>query len=103
VPHITKKDRPLTAGQFSQFEKCFGADPTGRAKRKESDSNEERWRSFPIEEVKKRDYKIDSLKWLKDESLDDESGVMEPEELATGAIAELQLAIAELNKVLALL
>src|SRR6266699_5759825 len=70
VPHITKKDRPLTAEHFAKFEKCFGTDPNGRAKRKPSESKEDRWHRFEIEEVKKRDYKIESLKWLKDESLE---------------------------------
>jgi type I restriction enzyme M protein len=53
--------------------------------------------------VKKCDYKIDRLKWLKDESLEDGNGEVEPEELATDAIADLQLAVEELNKVLVLL
>ena len=103
VPHITKKDRPLTSEHFAEFEKCFGADPNGRAKRKTSDSKEDRWRSFSIDEVKNRDFKIDSLKWLKDESLDDGDDVLEPEELVTDAIADLQFAVEDLNKVLALL
>src|SRR6202051_4787749 len=103
VPHITKKDRPLTSEHFAEFEKCFGADPNGRAKRKTSDSKEDRWRSFSIQEVKDRDFKIDSLKWLKDESLDDGDDVLEPEELVTDAIADLQFAVEDLNKVLALL
>src|ERR1035441_1676910 len=89
VPHITKKDRPLTSEHFAEFEKCFGADPNGRAKRKPTDSKEDRWRSFQIGEIKKREYKIDSLKWLKDDSLDDGDGLAEPEELATDAISEL--------------
>ena len=103
VPHVTKKDRPLTSEHFAEFEKCFGADPNGKARRKPSDSKEDRWRSFHIDEVKKRDFKIDSLKWLKDDSLDDSDDALEPEELATDAIAELQFAIDELNKVLSLL
>lgn len=103
VPHITKKDRPLTPEQFAEFEKCYGKDPNGRAKRSPNDSKEDRWRSFTIAEVKERDYKIDSLKWLKDDSPDDGNGQLEPEELATDAIAELQLAVEELNKVLILL
>jgi type I restriction enzyme M protein len=103
VPHITKKDRPLTPEHFAEFEKCFGADPNGKAKRKATDSKEDRWRSFHIDEVKKRDFKIDSLKWLKDESLDDGDEVLEPEELATDAIAQLQFAVEELNKVLVIL
>jgi type I restriction enzyme M protein len=97
VPHITKKDRPLAPEHFAEFEKCFGADPNGRAKRKPSDSKDDRWRSFSIDEVKNRDFKIDSLKWLKDESLDDGEELAEPEDLATDAIAELQAAVGELN------
>jgi type I restriction enzyme M protein len=101
VPHITKKDRPLVAEHFAKFEHCYGADPNGMAKRKPSDSKEDRWRRFDIEEVKKRDYKIDSLKWLKDDSLEDDGSALEPEELATDAIEQLQSAIQELNAILA--
>jgi|SRR5579859_288304 len=102
VPHITKKDRPLAPDQFAEFEKCYGSDPNGRAKRKPADSKEDRWRSFAIGEIKEREYKIDGLKWLKDESLDDGES-LEPDELATDAIAELQAASEELTRVLALL
>jgi type I restriction enzyme M protein len=38
VPNITKKDRPLMPQHFAEFEKCFGADPNGRAKPNEGDS-----------------------------------------------------------------
>ena len=103
VPHITKKDRPLKSEHFVEFEKCYGADPYGKAKRKPSDSREDRWRSFTIDEVKKRDYKIDRLKWLKDDTLDDGDGLLEPEELATDAIAELQVAVEELTVIITLL
>jgi type I restriction enzyme M protein len=97
VPHITKKDRPLVAEHFAKFEKCYGTDPNGSAKRKPSDSKEDRWRSFTIEEVKKRDYKIDGLKWLKDESLDDGDEMLEPEELIMEALTELEAAVAGLK------
>jgi len=103
VPRITKKDRPLTPKHFVEFERCYGADPNGRAKRKPSDSKNDRWRSFPIADVKEREFKIDSLKWLRDESLDDGDDMPEPEELASDAIAELESAIVELNAVLAAL
>jgi type I restriction enzyme M protein len=103
TPHITKKDRPLSLEHFARFEKCYGIDPNGRAKRSPDESGEDRWRSFHIDAVKKCDYKIDRLKWLKDESLEDGNGEVEPEELATDAIADLQLAVEELNKVLVLL
>jgi type I restriction enzyme M protein len=103
VPRITKKDRPLTPDHFLEFEKCFGADPNGRSRRRGSDSTEDRWRCFNIEEVKSRDYKIDGLKWLKDESLDDADSLPEPEELATEAISELKAAVEGLNAILKIL
>jgi type I restriction enzyme M protein len=103
VPGITKKDRMLTAAHFKEFEKCFGSDPNGRSKRKASDSKEDRWRSFSIAEVKERHFKVDSLKWLKDESLDDTDELPDPEELATDAIAELESAVEELNVIIGLL
>lgn len=111
VPGITKKDRPLTPEHFAEFEKCYGADPNGRAKRKPADSpagergylGGDRWRSFSIAEVRERDFKLDSFKWLKDESLEDAEELPPPEELATDAIAELEAAVEELNLVLKLL
>lgn len=103
VPRITKKDRPLTPEHFKEFERCYGSDPFGRSKRNPKDSKEDRWRSFSIEEAKGRNYKIDSLKWLKDESLDDADELPEPEELTTDAIEELKAAVADLNKIVALL
>jgi len=103
VPQITKKDRPLTPEHFKEFEKCYGAEPNGKAKRKSSDSKEDRWRSFHISEVKEREFKLDGFKWLKEESLDDSDDLPEPEELANDAILELEEAVSELNTMLRLL
>jgi type I restriction enzyme M protein len=100
VAHITKKDRPLTQEEFEELEKGYEADPNGGAKRKTSASKEDRWRRLHIDEIKKRDYKIDSLRWLKDECLDNGDEVLQPEEIATEAINELEAAVAELNQVL---
>ncbi len=103
VPGITKKDRPLTTQYFAEFETCYGLNSEGHSKRDPNHSKENRWRSFTISEVKDRDFKIDSLKWLKDESLDDAGELPEPEELATDAIAELESAVEDLNNILSLL
>jgi hypothetical protein len=62
-----------------------------------------RWLSFSIADMKERDFKLDSFKWLKEESLEDADDLPEPEDLATDAIAELHGAVQELNAVLALL
>jgi type I restriction enzyme M protein len=103
VPGITKKDRPLTSDHFAGFEKCYGNDPNGLSKRKLESSPDDRWRVFSLEEVKERGFKLDSLKWLKEESLDDADDMPEPEELATEAVIELEGAVKELNQVLAML
>jgi type I restriction enzyme M protein len=103
VPGITKKDRPLTAAHFDEFERCFGKDPNGRAKRKAADSKEDRFRNFHVSEVKERDFKLDGFRWLKEESLDDTDDCPEPEELITDAIGELEQAVDELSQVLRLL
>lgn len=110
VPGITKKDRPLTDNHFAEFGRCYGADPNGRSKRKAKDSppdkgylGGDRWRSFSLAEVEGRDFKLDSFKWLRDESLEDADELSPPEELTTDAISELEGAVEELNAVLTLL
>lgn len=92
VPRITKKDRPLTPAHFEEFEQVFGDDPNGRSKRTEA----ERWKKFSIDELRERDFKIDSFRWLRE---DTEHGLItaRPEEVASDAISELEAAIEELN------
>ena len=103
VPRITKKDRPLTPEHFAEFEKCFGSDPNGKAARNASDSTKDRWRSFDISVIKEHEFKLDGLKWLRDESLEDGDDLPDPEELATDAISELESAVEELNSILVML
>jgi type I restriction enzyme M protein len=95
VPAITKKDRPLTREHFAEFERCFGDDPHGKAPRSESQSPEGRWRSFSIDEVRQRHYKLDAFKWLRDET-DEQLIAGEPEEILAEAIEELRLALDDL-------
>jgi type I restriction enzyme M protein len=103
IPHVTKKDRPLTPEHFSEFERCYGSDPNGRSKRTEEDSKYGRWRSFTISQAKEREFKLDGLRWLKEESVDGAGEDMEPEELITDAVAELEAAMEELHVVMGLL
>lgn len=103
VAGVTKKDRRLTAEHFAEFIKCYGTDPSGRSKRNPEDAKDDRWRVFDVEDVRKKEFKIDSLKWLKDEGLDDMNDLPEPEELLTSAIAELEGAAGELRGVLEML
>ncbi len=96
VPSITKKDRPLSPEHFAEFEKCYGADPNGGAKRKDL-GEEGRFRKFHISEVKERDYKLD-ITWLKDDSEEDEGDLPEPIELVDEAVSELEAVLADLQK-----
>ncbi len=101
VPGITKKDRPLTAEHFVEFEKCYGADPNGGGKRKDL-GEAGRFRKFHISEVKERDYRLD-ITWLKDETLDDGEDLPEPKELVDEVLDELETAVADLKKMSRLL
>jgi type I restriction enzyme M protein len=93
VPTITKKSRPLTDAHFAEFELCYGADPNGQAPRREADSSDGRWRAFGIDEVRAREYKIDSFRWLRDDELDNNADVSDPAELIAEAFEELQQAL----------
>jgi type I restriction enzyme M protein len=101
VPGITKKDRPLTAEHFAEFEKVYGADPNGGSKRKDL-GDQGRFRKFHISDIKKRDYKLD-ITWLKDESLEDGDELPEPQDLATEAITELEAVVDDLREIVSLI
>lgn len=97
IPGVTKKDRPLTAEMFSDFEKCYGKDPNGNSKR-EDQGSDGRFRSFTINDIKERRYKLD-IKWLKDETLDDPNDLPEPVDLIAEAVTELEAVVDELNEI----
>jgi type I restriction enzyme M protein len=103
VPSITKKERPLTPAHFAEFEQCYGEDPDAQSGRAVAASVDDRWRRFHISEVKEREYKLDGLKWLRDESLADGEELPEPAELVTDAIDELAEAMGELGRAMAML
>ena len=101
VPGITKKDRPLTHKHFEEFEKCYGDNANGQSPRNENDSKENRWKKFTIQQVKDKNYKLDSFKWLKEEDLEESEEIGEPEELITDALSELKEATNSLEKLYA--
>jgi type I restriction enzyme M protein len=100
VPGITKKDRPLTPQHFDEFEKAYGKDPNGQSKRIDGGETG-RFRRFTLKDVKERGYKLD-ITWLKDESLEDSDDLPGPQELATGAITELEAIVDDLRDIVAL-
>lgn len=101
IPSCTKKDRPLTAEMFTDFELCYGADPNGNRKRTDQGETD-RFRKFSLEEIKARNYNLD-IKWLKDESLDDPENMPEPIDLITEVVSELVAVLDELNQLTELL
>jgi len=101
VPGITKKERPLAAAHFTEFESCYGKDPNGNSPRTDF-GMEGRYRKFHISEIKERNNKLD-ITWLKDDSLEDVDELPDPQDLATEAIAELEAAVDELKEIMGLL
>src|ERR1019366_3273556 len=100
VPGITKKDRPLTFEHFAEFEKAYGKDPNGQSKRNDG-GDIGRFRRFGLKEIKARDYNLD-ISWLKDESLESDDDLPDPQELASEAIIDLEAIVSELRKIVAL-
>jgi type I restriction-modification system DNA methylase subunit len=101
VPGITKKDRPLTAAHFEEFEKAYGKDPNGLSKRSEA-GLANRFKKFHISDIKERGYKLD-VTWLKDDSLEDSDELPEPQDLASEAITELESVVDDLREIITLL
>lgn len=101
VSGITKKDRPLTARHFEEFEAAYGKDPNGRSKRVNGGETG-RFCPFSLSEIKERDYKLD-ITWLKDESLEDGSELPEPQDLASEAITELEAVVDDLREIIRLI
>ena len=101
IPGVTKKDRPLVGQMFEEFEKCYGKDPNGQAKRKDL-GDEGRFRKFSLSQIKDRDYNLD-ITWLKDEGLEDPNSLPEPQVLAADAITELNACVDELQEILTLI
>jgi type I restriction enzyme M protein len=101
IAGITKKDRPLTLAHFEEFEKCYGEDPNGRSKRTDQ-GIEGRFRKFHISEIKERNYKLD-ITWLKDEALEDENNIPEPQDLISEAVTELESIVDDLKDIVQML
>ena len=89
------KTKPLTVSDFSPFEKAFGKDPFGNAKRK-AEGDDGRFRFFKREEIAARNDNLD-IAWLRDTSNDPEDEMTEPNELSAAIIAHLKNALEEIE------
>lgn len=89
------KRTPLTHAHFDDFEKAFGNDPLGKAKRKDQGEHG-KFRKFTREDVAKRGDNLD-VTWLKDDSVTDHADLPEPEVIAAEIVAQLQTALEEMQ------
>lgn len=92
IPRVTKRDRPLTAEHFKAFEDAFA-----QWGRWEQRNESERFRRFGIQEVRDLDFKIDGLRWIKDESFDEFDPNVDPQELLSELISELEATVHDLT------
>ncbi len=95
------KRTPLTEAHFADFEKAFGKDPYGKAKRKDQ-GEEGRFRKFSREDITKRGDNLD-ISWLKDNSNGGNDELPEPDEIAAEIVEKLKLAMGEMEELQALL
>ena len=89
------KTRPLTPQDFADFEKAYGNDPKGGAKRKDQ-GEAGRWRCFTREQVKARNDNLD-IAWLRNTEAEAEEQLTEPEDIAAAIIGHLKAALEEIE------
>jgi type I restriction enzyme M protein len=89
------KTRPLTVKDFAEFEKAFGADPLGKAKRKDQ-GEEGRFRCFTRDDIKARNDSLD-IGWLRDTEAEAEEHLTEPEDIAAAIMGHLKAALEEIE------
>ena len=85
--HFTLKERTLKRSDLDDFVACYR--PANRHERQES----ERFKSFPYEELTRRDKVNLDLFWLKDESLEDSANLPDPDVLAAEIMEDLEAAL----------
>ena len=90
------KTRPLKAEDFAEFEKAFGADPYGKAKRKD-EGDEGSFRCFTGKQIEERNDNLD-ISWLRDTEAEAEEGLTDPEDIAAAIIGHLKSALGEIEK-----
>src|SRR5579863_8972097 len=89
------KTKPLTVADFKPFEKAFGKDPLGKAKRQDG-GEEGRFRFYDREQIIVRNDNLD-IAWLRDTSNDPEDEMTEPDELAAAITTHLKTALEEIE------
>lgn len=100
MPQFGKRT-PFTFDYFRDFINVYGDEPHGMAQRKDEGENG-RFRCFSRKYISELDNSLD-INWLQAESSVSDINILEPDELASTAIVELESAVNDLNVVLELL
>ncbi len=90
------KTKPLTVQDFTPFEKAFGNDPFGKAKRKD-EGLEGRFRCFTRKQIEDRNDNL-NLSWLKDSDSEQRALLMQPEDIAAAIVGRLKAALGEIEE-----
>ena len=93
MPQLGKRT-PLTREHFAEFEKVFGDDPLGKARRKDQ-GEEGRFRKFTREQIAARGDSLD-ISWLRDENATNTDDLPEPDEIAGRITSRLRTALIEM-------
>jgi type I restriction enzyme M protein len=94
--NFTLKANPLRRADLDEFLECFH--PANRHDRQESwveQNPDGRWRRYGYEELIARDKASLDIFWLRDESLEDEANLPDPDVLAAEIIEDLRAALEE--------
>jgi type I restriction enzyme M protein len=70
TPKITRRTNPLLDSHFAGFVDGYGDDPSALGR--DAHIKDSRWRSFTLDDVSARGYKLDALRWL-----DEDNGLKE--------------------------
>jgi type I restriction enzyme M protein len=98
--HFTLKTNPLKRTDLDEFVACFH--PENRHERKRTWSEEApegRWRSYPYEELAKRDKCSLDIFWLRDESLEDSENLPPPDVIAAEIVEDLRAALEQFAEI----
>ena len=113
--HFTLKENPLKRSDLDDFVNCYFGRARSPSAPKETDGpavrpyqlsryerkESERFKSFPYEELLKRDKLNLDIFWLKDESLEDSANLPAPDIIAAEIVEDLQAALAQFAEIAA--
>jgi type I restriction enzyme M protein len=95
------KTTPLMREHFKEFEKAFGDDAYGKARRRDQ-GEEGRFRKFTREQIAGPGDNLD-ISWLRDENATNADDLPPADEIAGKIMAKLRIAMAEMSRLTAVL